>query len=213
MNTVPSVKVKICGITQPDDAIVACKAGADAIGLVFYRPSCRFVDVAAAKAIADAMPPFVQRVGLFVNASKAEVEAVLAQVDLDLLQFHGEETPEYCQSFQKAYIKALAMKQGLDVAATMAEYQYAKGFLLDTYHPQQPGGTGEAFNWELFPKNAQKPLVLAGGLTVANVQEAIKICQPYAVDVSGGVESQKGIKSTTLIRAFINKAKSVEVIS
>jgi phosphoribosylanthranilate isomerase len=207
------VKVKICGITKLPDAIFACDAGADAIGLVFYKPSSRNVDIAMARAIADGMPPFVQRVGLFVNASAAEVRQVLENVDLDLLQFHGDEAPEYCESFNKAFIKAITMKPGLDITEKMAGYPGAKGFLLDTYHPQQPGGTGEVFNWEHFPKTANKPLILAGGLTAENVQHAIQICQPYAVDVSGGVEIDKGIKSTDKIRAFINKAKSIEVVS
>lgn len=208
-----NVKVKICGISRLSDAIFACEAGADAIGLVFYKPSSRYVDIAMATTIADGMPPFVQRVGLFVNASVAEVRQILESVDLDLLQFHGDETAEYCESFKKAYIKAITMKSGLDIAGKMAEYPGAKGFLLDTYHPQQPGGTGEVFNWEHFPKTASKPLILAGGLTADNVQQAIQTCQPYAVDVSGGVEIDKGIKSTDKIRAFINKAKSIEVVS
>ncbi len=207
-----NIKVKICGISRLSDAVFACEAGADAIGLVFYKPSSRCVDIATAKAIADGMPPFVQRVGLFVNADSAEIQRVLASVDLDLLQFHGEETPEFCESFKKAYIKAITMRPGLDVVGKMAEYYGAKGFLLDTYHPQQAGGTGEIFNWDLFPQNSDKPLILAGGLTVDNVQQAIKTCKPYAVDVSGGVETEKGIKSTEKIRAFINKAKSIEVV-
>lgn len=207
-----NVKVKICGISKLSDAIFACNAGADAIGLVFYKPSSRFVDISTAKIIADGMPPFVQRVGLFVNANMADIRHVLERVDLDLLQFHGDETPEFCQSFNKAYIKAIAMKPGLDVIRKMAEYQDAKGFLLDTYDPQQPGGTGEIFNWNLFPASADKPLILAGGLSADNVEQAIQICKPYAVDVSGGVELGKGIKSTDKIEAFIKKVKSVEVV-
>ena len=192
--------------------MAACKAGADAVGLVFYKPSSRYVDVMTAATIADVMPPFVQRVGLFVNASEVEVKSTLAQVDLDLLQFHGDELPEYCESFGRAYIKAFAMKPGFDVNAAMHAHRRAKGFLLDTYHPQHPGGTGETFNWSEFPRTSDKPLILAGGLTVANIAQAIKLCQPYAVDVSGGVESGKGIKSSDMIRAFISKAKSIEVV-
>lgn len=204
--------MKICGLTTVNDAVAACVAGADAIGLVFYQPSCRYVDNAKAALIADAMPPFVQRVGLFVNASEAEVKAVLAQVDLDLLQFHGDETAEYCESFGKAYIKAFSMKPNIDIAARMASFKRAKGFLLDTYHPDHPGGTGEIFNWNEFPSAINKPLVLAGGLHIGNIQEAIQVCRPYAVDVSGGVESAKGVKSIAKIQAFIEKAKSVEVV-
>lgn len=205
--------MKICGITRPIDAVDACKAGADAVGLVFYKPSSRYVDVITAAAIADAMPPFVQRVGLFVNASEAEVASTLSQVDLDLLQFHGDELPDYCESFGRAYIKAFAMKPGFDIKSAMQLHRRAKGFLLDTYHPGQPGGTGQTFNWSEFPRISDKPLILAGGLTAANIAEAVERCQPYAVDVSGGVESGKGIKSSAMIRAFISKAKSIEVVS
>jgi len=201
------VKVKICGITHTDVAIAAASAGADAIGLVFYEPSCRYVSPSRAAEIADAIPPFVQRVGLFVNATQKEVERVLSIVDIDLLQFHGDETPDFCDSFGGNYIKALAMQEGVDVIATMQTYKKAKGFLLDTYKPGQPGGTGEIFNWDLFPSQYERPLILAGGLTVDNVQAAITKCRPYAVDVSGGVESQRGVKSIELIRAFIDKAK------
>ena len=207
------IKVKICGITDPQMAIDACMAGADAIGLVFYPSSSRYVDPVCAASIAKAMPPFVQRVGLFVNAHRDEVLSILHQVELDLLQFHGDESAEYCDSFGKAYIKVIAMKSGTDVRMRMAEYPNAKGFLLDAYHPEQPGGTGQAFNWAEFPVDADKPLILAGGLTPDNVAEAIQSCQPYAVDVSGGVEASKGKKSIERIRAFIRNAKSIEVIS
>lgn len=206
------VKVKICGITEPAMAIEACLAGADAIGMVFYPPSSRYVDVGRAADVAAAMPPFVQRVGLFVDANPVLVEDILAKVELDLLQFHGSETAAYCDGFNKPYIKAIAMKPGMDVRAKMAEFPNARGFLLDTYDPGQPGGTGQSFNWGEFPANAGRPLVLAGGLTPDNVALAIRTCKPYAVDVSGGVEASKGKKSISLVRAFIRNAKSVEVM-
>lgn len=205
------VRVKICGLTRPEDALVACNAGADAIGLVFYPPSSRYVDIPSAQLISEVTPPFVQRVGLFVNASREEVTSVLQQVDLDLLQFHGDESVDYCESFNKAYIKVFTMKPELDVLSRIAEYPSAKGFLLDTYHPVKPGGTGQAFNWEQFPARINKPFILAGGLCVENIQQAISICRPYAVDVSGGVEISPGIKSIEKIQAFIEKAKSIEV--
>ncbi len=204
------VRVKICGLTKPEEASAACSAGADAIGLVFYAPSSRYVDIQSAQAIAQIIPPFVQRVGLFVNAVD-EVESVLKQVDLDLLQFHGDESASYCESFNRPYIKAFAMKPGLNLQAKIDEHTKARGFLLDTYHPVKPGGTGEAFNWELFPHNVTRSLILAGGLNAENIQQAISICQPYAVDVSGGVESEPGVKSIEKIQAFIEQAKSIEL--
>lgn len=207
------VRVKICGLTRPEDAVAAATAGADAIGLVFYRPSSRFVDISSAKNIADLVPPFVQRVGLFVNAPREDVVRLLGEVDLDLLQFHGDEPASYCDSFGRAYIKALAMKPGTDLQALFLSYPRAKGFLLDSYHPAKPGGTGEVFNWEHFPRDAGKPLVLAGGLTAENVRQAIVTCRPYAVDVSGGVESGPGIKSANKIKTFIDQVRSAEVIS
>jgi phosphoribosylanthranilate isomerase len=203
------VKVKICGITRAEDAVVAALAGADAIGLVFYPPSSRCVSLNQAQQIAAATPPFVQRVALFVDASAAEVREVLEHIDIDLLQFHGDETPAYCEQFNKAYIKALPMRPDVDVVAQMATYPAAKGFLLDTYRPGVPGGTGETFNWQDFPRNCDKPLILAGGLTAENVRQAINTCVPYAVDVSGGVEIQRGVKSAELIKAFIDQAKSI----
>ena len=205
------VRVKICGLTKPKDASAACIAGADAIGLVFYPPSSRYVDIQSAQVIAEVIPPFVQRVGLFVNASVEEVNSVLEHVSLDLLQFHGQESASYCASFNKPYIKAIAMKPNLNLNAVIAEHTQARGFLLDTYHPAKPGGTGESFNWDLFPKDVTKPLILAGGLHAENVQQAISTCKPYAVDVSGGVESQPGIKSIEKIKAFIKQAKSIEI--
>lgn len=202
------VKVKICGITSPEVAVATAYAGADAIGLVFYAPSCRYVALKQASIIAKAIPPFVQRVGLFVNPTRAEVEQVLSEVELDLLQFHGDESVDFCQSFNKSYIKAMAMHEDNHVVSQLDIYDQAKGFLLDTYKPGEPGGTGEVFNWDWFPQDVDVPLILAGGLTVQNVQEAIQRCKPYAVDVSGGVESQRGVKSIALIKAFIDKVKN-----
>lgn len=197
------VKIKVCGLTSPEQASAVARLGADAIGLVFYPPSSRCVSIEQAQQIISALPPFVQSVALFVNPTVAEVEAVLHAMPIDLLQFHGNESAAFCQQFQRPYIKAFAMKEGFDVQAAMAEHQQAKGFLLDAYHPQKPGGTGESFDWQQFPQQAQKPLILAGGLHADNIASAIKQCQPYAVDVSGGVESAPGQKSLEKVAQFI----------
>lgn len=205
----PNVRVKICGLTSLDDALIACEAGADAIGLVFYAPSPRNVDIALARDIASNLPPFVQIVGLFVNPEREWVDRVLASVPLDLLQFHGSEEEAFCASFAKPYLKAFAMKDGVDIAALMRPYHSARGFLLDAWHPEKPGGTGERFDWQRFPAVAQRALILAGGLSADNVAQAIAQCRPYAVDVSGGVEQSPGIKSADKVQAFIREAKSV----
>ncbi len=204
------VRVKICGITRAADAQAAVAAGADALGFVFYAPSPRHITAEAAREIVLALPPFVSTVGLFVNATAQEVRAVLEYVPLSLLQFHGEEDQAFCQQFGRPWFKALAMKPGLDLAAKIAEYPQAAGILLDAWHPDLKGGTGEAFDWARFPQLCSKPLILAGGLTPANVAEAIAQTRPYAVDISGGVEAEdaagkplKGIKDASKIQAFI----------
>ncbi len=207
------VSVKICGITNQEDLLAACKAGADAIGFVFYTPSKRYVSAVEAAELCKMLPPFVKSVGLFVNASESEVNEVLNSVPLDILQFHGEESGQYCQSFSRPYFKASAMKPGLDVNQVVAEHPQAQGFLWDTYKKGVPGGTGETFNWDTFPKISGQNHVLAGGLTPENIEQAIIATQPYAVDVSGGVESSPGKKSVDKIRAFINKAKHTNILN
>lgn len=202
------MRVKICGITNCEDAIEAVAAGADALGLVFYRKSPRAVSVEQAAAIANAVSPFVTLVGLFVNAGAAEVEEVLAQVPLNLLQFHGDESAAYCEQFRRPYIKALRMKDGLDVPAAMAEHPRARGFLLDAYRPGVPGGTGESFDWQRVPQNSGQQIILAGGLHPGNVAEAIRVAGPQAVDVSGGVEAEPGRKDPQKVAAFIRAAKN-----
>jgi phosphoribosylanthranilate isomerase len=201
------VRSKICGITRLEDALVAIEAGADAIGFVFYAKSPRAVTVEQARAIIAALPPFVTTVGLFVNMPRAELTELLAQVPLDLLQFHGDETAADCVGYGRPYIKALRVQAGDDVAAMIALYPEASGILLDTFVAGVPGGTGEAFDWSLVPQLPSKPIVLAGGLTAENVRAAIEQVQPYAVDVSGGVEQSKGIKSAEKVRAFIAAVK------
>ncbi|MNF60269.1 N-(5'-phosphoribosyl)anthranilate isomerase [compost metagenome] len=203
-----AVRIKICGITRIEDALAAVAAGADAIGLVFYAKSPRAVTPAQAKAIVAALPPFVTSVGLFVDMPRAELQRLLVEVPLDLLQFHGDESPEDCAGHGRPFIKALRVKPGDDVAAAIARYPEAAGILLDTYVPGTPGGTGEAFDWSLVPRDAAKPVVLAGGLTPDNVGDAVRQVRPYAVDVSGGVEASKGIKDAEKIKAFIQRARA-----
>ena len=197
------VRSKNCGMTRIEDALIAAEAGADAIGLVFYTKSPRAVSIQQARDIVAALPAFVTTVGLFVNASREELNDVLAGVALDLLQFHGDETPAECECYQRPYIKALRVKPGDDIAQLAAPYANARGILLDTYVPGVPGGTGAAFDWSLVPSGLPQPVILAGGLSADNVRAAIEQVRPYAVDVSGGVEADKGIKDAAKIRAFM----------
>jgi phosphoribosylanthranilate isomerase len=196
-------RVKICGITRVEDALAAAAAGADAIGLVFAEASPRLVSVEQARAIIDALPPFITVVGLFVDAPAARIREVLGQLPLDLLQFHGRETPEDCRQFGRPYIKAVHMAPGAELAAEARRYAQAAGLLLDAYDPKLAGGTGEAFDWTRVPGDIGKPVILAGGLTPENVARAVQIARPYAVDVSSGVEQSKGIKDAAKIAAFI----------
>jgi phosphoribosylanthranilate isomerase len=201
------VRSKICGITRIEDALVAVAAGADALGLVFYAKSPRAVTIEQARAIIAAVPPFVTMVGLFVDASRRELNEVLDALPLDLLQFHGDETPADCAGYHRPYIKALRVKSGDDIAQLAAPYAQASGILLDTFVPGIPGGTGAAFDWSLVPRNMSKPVILAGGLTAQNVFAAIEQVRPYAVDVSGGVEASKGIKDADKVNAFLRQVR------
>ncbi|MBE0439241.1 MAG: phosphoribosylanthranilate isomerase [Gammaproteobacteria bacterium] len=197
-------RVKICGITRRQDAEFAIKMGADAIGLVMYAPSPRAVTVAQAQKIVENLPPFVCVVALFVDAQPEDVLTCLNQVKIDLLQFHGDESPEYCQQFNKPYIKAIRMKDQIDLTAMAKNYASASALLLDSYQFGVPGGTGQTFDWSMIT-DVTKPIILAGGLTVENVAMAIEQVQPYAVDVSGGVELAKGIKDNQKIRTFMQE--------
>lgn len=210
-------RVKICGLTQIEDVQCAVESGADAIGLVFYPPSPRAVSVLQAQVLAKATSPFVQRVGLFVDANSEQIQQVLAHVPLDLLQLHGHESAEQCQYIGeqtgRRWIKAIAVKPVLDLQSIIESYVQAgaDGILLDAWHPQLKGGTGQTFDWSVWPK-ASVPLILAGGLNPDNVADAIAHTQPYAVDVSGGVERSKGIKDQQLIKKFmqgVNCGKAV----
>jgi phosphoribosylanthranilate isomerase len=198
-------RVKICGITRPGDARAAAEAGADAIGLVFYPPSPRFLSLERAVEIRDALPPFVQTVALFVNPDAAQVAQVIGRVKPSLLQFHGEETPAFCEEFGLPYVKAGRVKPGMRGDALLEylrNFRRASAWLLDS-HVAEYGGVGERFDWSLVPAQRERPVILSGGLEPGNVREAIRRVKPWGVDVSSGVESQKGIKDAAKIAAFI----------
>jgi phosphoribosylanthranilate isomerase len=201
-------RIKICGIREPAHARVAARAGADAIGLVFHAASPRAVDVASAQAIVAALPPFVASVGLFVDAEESRVRDVLARVPLDLLQFHGDEPPEYCERFNRPYLRAVRMAEGVDLLEWARRFPHAKALLLDAHVPGEPGGTGRTFDWGRIPRQLPVPIVLSGGLTPENVAEAIRAVRPWAVDVSSGVESSRGVKDPAKIVQFIAGARS-----
>lgn len=196
-------RTKICGITRSEDALIAASQGADAIGLVFYPPSPRYVTAEQASRVIATLPPFITSVGLFVDADDADVRAILDSVPLDLLQFHGNEDESYCSSFGRPYFKAIRMAEGVDLAEQARLYASASALLLDSYQVGVPGGTGHAFDWARIPDGLDKPIILAGGLGTENIDEAIRTVRPYAVDVSSGVEAAKGIKNTEKVIAFM----------
>ena len=203
-------RVKICGITREQDALAAAEHGADAIGLVFYPPSPRHVDVARAAEIAAILPPFVTTVGLFVNADAQTIAEVVEAVGIDLIQFHGNECADYCAGHGRPWIRALRMKDGVDLGKSVTEFGAARGLLLDAFRPGVPGGTGETFDWSRIPAELSGRIVLAGGLTPDNVAGAIRQVRPYAVDVSGGVEAEPGIKDANKIARFMQSVRSGE---
>ncbi|MBI1174684.1 MAG: phosphoribosylanthranilate isomerase [Sideroxydans sp.] len=204
-------RIKICGITRAEDVQAVAAGGADAFGLVFYDKSPRHVTVQQAAQLARAVPPFLAAVGLFVNPAAAEVRAVLNQVPLDVLQFHGEEEPEFCAQFARPYLKAIRVKPGVDLIQCAARYSGAQGLLLDAYIDGTHGGTGASFDWALIPPNLPLPVILSGGLGADNVAQAIRQVRPYAVDVSSGVEAAKGIKDAAKVAAFIKEVKDVDL--
>ena len=199
-------RVKICGITNLKDAELAIAAGADAIGLVFYENSPRYIEIDKAEHIVNQSAPFINFVGLFVDAEETFIQKVLDQVAISTLQFHGQESEQACAMYNRPYIKAIRVTESIDLSAQCQHYKSAAGLLLDTYVKDIPGGTGLSFNWDLIPQNMEKPIILAGGLDETNVKSAIKQVQPYAVDVSGGVEKEKGIKDPVKINNFISEA-------
>ena len=203
--------VKICGVTRIEDALAAAREGAHAIGLVFYRPSLRYIDPGAAAAIVRALPPFVTPVGLFVDAAEDEVRSIASRSGVRLLQFHGGESPEFCARFDLPYMKALRVRPGVDLLQYAHDFHSATALLLDAFQEGLHGGTGAVFDWNLIPQALPLPVVLSGGLTPENVGEAIRRVRPNAVDVSSGVEAAKGIKDAQKIGAFITGARNADV--
>jgi phosphoribosylanthranilate isomerase len=204
-------RVKICGITSVADGLAAARHGADAIGLIFYPPSPRLVTLERAREIAASLPPFVGRVAVFVNPAAAEVDAVIRACRPDLLQFHGEEAADFCRSFGVPYLRALRMRQGVDLLESLSPYGDAAGWLLDAFREELYGGTGEAFDWGVIPRGLARPLILSGGLDSGNVAEAIRRVRPWAVDVSSGVEAAKGVKDERRIAAFMERVRDADV--
>ncbi len=203
-------RIKFCGITRMSDAAAAVALGVDALGFVFHAPSPRNVAPETVRDILHSLPAFVSAVGLFVDAPLDVVRETVDRVGLSLVQFHGEETPEYCASFGRPYVKVVRMRDAAAVATAERQFPGASGLLLDTWHPQLAGGTGQVFDWDLVPRGASKALILAGGLTVANVGEAIRRTSPFAVDVSGGIEESKGLKDPVKMRRFVAEVNTID---
>ncbi len=206
-----TTRIKICGITRGQDAVVAAKLGAHAVGLMFYEDSPRFVSLNKARKVIEVLPPFITRVGVFVNPEEQQVHAILGALRLDLLQFHGDEPAQFCAQFGLPYIKAVRVKKGVDLLQYASRYRDAKGLLLDAHNEKSYGGTGEVFDWSLISGNLPLPIILSGGLSADNVARAIRQVRPWAVDVSSGVESAKGIKDAAKIAAFIKEACDADV--
>ena len=198
-------RVKICGFTQIEEAVYAAHQGVDAIGLVFYAPSPRNVTIEQAINITNALPAFITVVALFVDETEARIREVLQQVPIDCLQFHGDESAGACRIYSKRYIKAVRMQATTNVVQLAEQYHDAAGLLLDAYHADTKGGTGQSFDWELIPKQCALPIILAGGLDAANAKQVIQAVRPYALDVSSGVESSRGIKNASKVAAFIQQ--------
>jgi phosphoribosylanthranilate isomerase len=207
--------IKICGITRAEDALAAARCGAHAIGLVFYAKSPRHVTPERAAVLMRALPPFVTSVGLFVDAAADEITQTLAAARVDLLQFHGDESPAFCRRISRdsgvPYVKAVRVRPGVDLLQYARDYHDAKALLLDAFVEGAHGGTGATFDWALIPKNFPLPVVLSGGLTPGNVTDAIRAVRPWAVDVSSGVESSKGIKDAAKIAAFVTGVRNADV--
>ena len=203
-------RVKICGITRPQDGLAAARAGADAIGLVFYPPSPRFLSVDRALEIRNVLPPLVQTVALFVNPDAAQVAQVIGRVKPAMLQFHGEETPRFCEDFGLPYVKACRIRPGVDALKYLRPFSRAAAWLFDS-HVAEYGGVGESFDWSLAPSVQERPIILSGGLTPSNVAGAVRRLRPWAVDVSSGVESAKGIKDADKMAAFISEVRNADV--
>ena len=204
-------RVKVCGITREPDAMAAAQHGADAIGFIFWRPSSRYIEPERAGSIAAALPAFVAAVCVFVNPTPDEVEAALQRLPAATLQFHGEESPDFCAHFGRPYIKAARMRPGLDLVEYFAPYGEAAAWLIDAFDERTYGGTGAPFDWDLLPGGLSRPWILSGGLTAESVTEALRRLRPWGVDVSSGVESAKGIKDAEKIAAFISGVRNADV--
>jgi len=200
-------RIKICGIREALHGVVAADAGADAIGLVFYRESPRYVTPGAAANVVAILPPFVTSVGLFVDADEGKVHDTLKTVRLDCLQFHGDESPDFCASFGIPYVRAVSMKPGVDLLEYAGRFSSARALLLDAHVPGIPGGTGQTFEWSAIPRDLPMPVILSGGLSAGNVGPAIKLVRPWAVDVSSGVEASRGSKDPKMIVEFIRRVQ------
>lgn len=198
-------RVKVCGLTRPEDALAAARFGADAIGLIFYPRSPRGVDIEQARRVRNALPPFVTVVGVFVDPQADFVARAIAEVSLDLVQFHGSESPEFCQGFSRTYVKAVRVRPGIDLHQIARRYASARALMLDSFEPGRHGGTGRTFDWSLIPADLEMPFILAGGLTPENVADAVAAVSPFAVDANGGVEASPGIKDPGRIEAFIRE--------
>ncbi len=198
-------RVKICGFTRVEDAVCAAQLGVDAIGLVFYPLSPRNVGIEQAVKIVNALPAFVSVVALFVDEQESRIREILDRVPIDCLQFHGDESADACRLYRKRYMKALRMQDGIDIPRLALHYHDAAGLLLDAYHPGAKGGTGNRFNWELIPENCALPIILAGGLDESNARQAVQTVRPYALDVSSGVEAEKGVKDALKMAAFVRE--------
>ena len=201
------IRVKFCGFTHQDDVAQAVALGADALGFVFYGPSSRYVSPAHAQTLTRSVPAFVTRVGLFVNEEAETVQRIFEIARLNLIQYHGEESPEFCDAIRLPYIKAFRVRKGMDLRTEMDRYPNASGFLLDAYVKGQPGGTGERFDWELIPQS-HAPIILAGGLTPDNAKDAIDQVAPWALDVSGGIETKPGRKDPDKMARFMNACRN-----
>ncbi|MDP2400183.1 MAG: phosphoribosylanthranilate isomerase [Burkholderiales bacterium] len=204
-------RIKICGITRVEDARAAARLGADAVGLVFYAGSPRAVTPAQAAEIIRVLPPFVVPVGLFVNADATTVRDTLAAAPVQLLQFHGDETPDYCAGFGRPFLRALRVRVETDLLQYARDFHAAKGLLLDAWVEGVHGGTGATFDWSLIPPDLPMPVILSGGLNPDNVEQAVRRVRPWAVDVSSGVESAKGIKDAAKIETFINGVRNAGI--
>lgn len=210
VSAINRTRIKICGINNLDDAMQVARSGADALGLVMHKPSPRSVDIEVAAEIRRQMPAFITVTALFLDESADWIQQVIDRVRPDCLQFHGTESPEFCQSWNRPYIKAIPMGSVDDIEAYATSYPGCQGFLLDSHVAGRQGGSGDTFDWSLIPSTFQYPLILAGGLSPSNVAEAVTQVQPWAVDVSSGVESEKGVKDRALIRQFCEEVLRVD---